>query len=581
MNFDFLRRKEWVWLVVLAVFFVILRLPAVHHPYHQDEYKWPMYANPAISAPGAVVHPPLAELVYRELGPAVGYDNFRFIPFAFGLINLFLIFYLSKLIFNSSKIAFWTAFLFAVSFYSILASLMVDVDGAVMPAFFLIMSIGYFQLRKTNFQFSPKRSKLATGQAIFNFQNWIWMILFIVGAVGGFLVKVSGILPLVAFALDFAIIRGFFADRKRFIKFIELGILLATAAIIVLLLAKLIFPFFPLEKSIDYWEHFWNSSGFLNRGWLQTFVQFAKSVLYTSPLLFLPVFFVDKDIWQKLRPFFFFIFIGLFFYLFAFDFSIGALDRYFQFLIIPLCIISGAVFAKLVGKKEKISKKEIISISAVSFLIFFIQFLNHFTPPLYPKTEWIGRIISLKWNFLFPFMGGSGPIPFYVSFGFMALIWVYSFALVIPSFIKNNFKRQALIGILVLGLLYNGVFAEEYLFGRINGSASKLVYNAVEFIKNNDDIKSIRVYNDNGGFNIMETGKYEKRLYLDPKFGLNQKVASLSAEKGYFLVVDIPHIDSSTVFAKYFASCETIYNQKSGKIETFIYDCKNAPEIKL
>jgi len=565
-----LSKKEFLVFVSILIIFFSLHLFGLHIPYHQDEYKWPMYANPAISAPGAVVHPPLAELVYRELGPRVGYDNFRIIPFAFGLINLFLIFYLAKIIFDK-KSAFWTAFLFTASFYSLLASLMVDVDGAVMPMFFLIMAIGYYKLRETNFQFS-----------IFNFQNLILIILFIIGAAGGFLVKVSGILPVAVFALDFAIIKGFFTDKKRFLKFIGLGVLLALVAVLLLLLAKLVFPFFPLEKSISYWEHFWNSSGFLNRGWLQTFIQFAKSILYASPLLLLPVFFADREIWKKTRPFFLFIFIGLVFYLFLFDFSLGALDRYFQFLVVPLCIISGAVFAKIFGSKEtKLGKEDFIAISIIAVLIFILQFFNHSTPPLYPKTEWISRMLSLKWNFLYPFSGGSGPLPFYISFLFIALIWASTTIFALASLKIKNIKKRALFCILILGILYNGVFIEEYLFGKINGSASKLVYDAVEFIKNDPNIKKVTVYNDNGGYEVMKTGKYEKRLYIDPKFDITSKVATLNQYKEHYFVLNIPSIDPTTIYQKYFDSCKTIYDEVDKFISARIYDCTDAPDIKI
>ena len=81
----------------------------------------------------------------------------------------------------------------------------------------------------------------------------------------------------------------------KIIKYVGFGLLGAVGLVAILFLAKFIFPFFNLEYSFNYWKHFANSSGFLDRGWFQTFIQFAKSVLYTSPLLLLPIFFVDKE----------------------------------------------------------------------------------------------------------------------------------------------------------------------------------------------------------------------------------------------------------------------------------------------
>ncbi|MFH0804152.1 MAG: hypothetical protein V1896_00945 [Candidatus Zambryskibacteria bacterium] len=574
MNFEFLRRKELAWFIVLLAIFAVLRLPAIHSPYHQDEYKWVQYAHPEITLPGTVPHPPLTEFIYaKTLGPLLGDSNFRFIPLIFSVANLFLIFYLAKIIFDpldklrASKTAFWTAFLFVTSFYSVLASLMVDVDGAIMPMFFLIMAIGYFKLKTSGFE-------LREG-------NWKWLVLLIVGAVGGFLIKVSAVLPICALALDFAIEKGAFRDKRKIIKYIVFSFLGAVSLVAVLFLARFVFPFFNLEYSFNYWKHFANSSGFFDRGWLQTFIQFVKAILYTSPLLLLPAFFIDKEIWRKLRPFFFFIFIGLMFYLFVFDFSIGALDRYFQFLVVPLCIISGAVFAKIFRNKEiKLKKEDFITVFIITISIFALQFFNHTVPPLYPKTEWLSRLLSLEWNFLFPFTGGSGPLGFYISFIFMALSYICSAVLAVAICIKKELKHKVFAVILIIGLVYNFSFIEEYLFGKINGSAPKLLYDVTEFIKNDPDIKAVTVYNDNGGYEIMKIGKYRRRLYTSPAFDVNQKISTLNATKDYYLEINIPRIDPNSVFRKYFDSCNVAYRETDKSISATVYDCRNAPDIK-
>jgi hypothetical protein len=557
MSLGFLRKKEFIWAVILVALFIALHYSGLHIPYHQDEYKWVSYSR---SETGAVPHPPLTEFIYVKLGPIVGDNNFRLIPFAFGLVNLFLIFYLAKIIFNK-KTAFWVAGLFTISFFSLLASLMVDVDGAVMPFFFLLMAIGYYKLRVTKYELRST--------------NWKWLALLIIGTIGGFLIKVSAALPICAFALDFAIEKNVFKDKKKIIKYAGFGILGAAALIAVLFLAKFVFPFFNLEYSFKYWLHFANSSSFLNRGWLQTFIQFAKSIMYTSPLLILPAFFIDKEIWKKTRPFFLFIFIGLSFYLFAFDFSIGALDRYLQFLVMSLCIISGAVFAKTFEDKEtKLEKKDFISISIISVSIFVLQLFNQFVPPLYPKTEWIKRVLFLKWNFLFPFTGGSGPTGFYVSFLFIALIWICSIIFAL-SFLKiKNIKKRALFCILVLGLLYNSVFIEEYLFGKINGSPYGLFEDAKEFIVKDKNINKVVVYNDIGGFEIMQTGKYARRMYATPQFEQTY-IDFFKTFSGHILYIDIPKIGDNNFYSDYLNSCKNIYEKKDQYITAEILDCQN------
>lgn len=559
-------RKGFLLFASICVFFILVHIVAIHHPYHQDEYKWVSYSH---NASGAVPHPPLTEFIYLKLGPIVGDNNFRLIPSAFGLVNLFLIFYLTKIIFDKRS-AFWVAGLFTVSFYSILASLMVDVDGAVMPFFFLIMCIGYFKLTS-----SPAhllcRDRWEEDKSLKYFLIWGGIMLF--GAIGGFMIKVSGILPIGALFLDFLIKKSVFSDKKRILKYLSLGLLGVLILIGLLLFAKFVFPFFNLQYSLKYWKHFANSSSFLSRGWLQTFIQLAKSMLYLSPLLVLPAFLTDREIWKKARPFFFFIFIGLVFYLFAFDFSLGALDRYFQFLIIPLCLIGGAVIAKNIKFSYQRSVIEIVSLIMLAIAIFSVQFFKHSTPSLYPKAEWLDRIFSFKWDFLYPFSGGSGPLPFYVSFSFIGIIWICSAIFAIAALIKRDFKKQSVIAILIFGLFYNAVFAEEYLFGKINGSAKRLVADSAEFIKDSHEIKKVIVYNDNGGWIIQKAGKYERRMYATPQFESEYRKI-LKNFSGHVLFINIPKLQEPSFYSDYMNSCRVVYGKTDNYIESKILDCR-------
>ena len=556
----FFAKHEWVIFVLLLLSFLLIRLPAVYSPYHQDEYKWVYYSHPEIIPPGTVPHPPLTEFIYTTLGPILGDNNFRFIPLFFGVLNLFLMFYLSKIIFDK-KTALISAFLFIVSFYSLLASLMVDVDGAVMPFFLLLMFIGYYKLKLVDF-----RWKEASWQAI---------TLLLFGAVCGFLVKVVFAIPIAVLALDFALEKNTFADKRKILKLILYSALGAVCLVLILILSKFIFPSFNLAYSLKYWEHFAN---FGSRGWFQTFIQFVKAILYSSPLLLLPLSFIDKDIFKKTRPILLFLITEVIFYLFVFDFSTGALDRYFQFIIIPLCIVSGVVWSGLQAGIFRIKKSHLVIISAISIFIFFIQFLPHYVPSLYPKSEWLNRFISLKWNFLYPFSGGSGPLGFYISFLFMALSWLVATGGIFMAFWKSQYKKLILVFLMTIGIIYNGIFIEEYLFGSINGYAPRLLHSAVEYIKNNPSISKIIVYNDNGGYDIQSIGKYQRRLYTAPYF--SGQLEYLNQNKGYYFVLDVPRLDPNSFYMPYFNSCKSIYRKVDKKISATVYDCRKAPDIK-
>lgn len=163
----------------------------------------------------------------------------------------------------------------------------------------------------------------------------------------------------------------------------------------------------------------------------------------------------------------------------------------------------------------------------------------------------------------------------------MAIAWVSSASLVVVGFVKPHFRKVTISILISIGLVYNGVFVEEYLFGKVNGFTPKLVYGAVEFIENNPDIKYITVYNDNGGAEVQATGKYRKRLYTDPAFDVNSKVATLNQYKEHYLEIDIPRIDPKSVYRKYLDSCDIIYKQTDHYISATIYDCRWIKDIEL
>jgi hypothetical protein len=556
---DWSRNNTWSVLSIIVIVFLLIRFPAVDSPLHQDEYKWPMIVSPEWQSDTAIPHPPLSQFIYKTAGKIVGFDNdFRYVPLFFGTINLLLLFYFLKR-FYGKKEAIIGSLIWVFSFFSILASLMVDTDGQIMPFFFLIALIAYYHLRQ-------ERGKKAG-----------WFALLALSLIAGFFVKASFVISIGAIGAHFLWSQRNKLTRKQYAKY---GVyVLGGAGILIslLLLSKLIFPFFNLNQTLSYWKHFI----VFDRNWLQTGIQVVKAFFYISPFLVILPFFDLKNVWNKCRVFVFFLLFSFIFYIVLFDFSIGALDRYLQLLILPLTVMASVVLAPIISSSDKNKKKAVFVGVGVALVIFLLQYIPHFVPSLHPKSEWISRVFSLKWNFLYPFSGGSGPLGFYISFLFIALSWFVSMgALVVPYF-KLNYKNLIILFILPVGILYNFGFTAEYLFGLQNGSAPKLLSEVVEFIKNNPEIKKVTVYNDNGGAEIQAIGKYRKRLYTDPAFDVSQKIDTLNQYKEHYLEIDVPKIDPNSVYRRYLDSCEVIYNQVDKSISAKVYDCKDAPDIKI
>lgn len=553
---NYFRLHEFFLISILALVFILIRLPGVSLPLHQDEYKWPMIVSPAYEG-ASIPHPPLSQFIYRTAGYIVGFDtDFRFVPLLFGVINLCLLYYLLRFLYSKRE-AILGSLIYIFSYFSVLASLMVDTDGQVMPFFFLLSLISYFKIKND----SGKK--------------YVWGILLIISCLLGFLVKVSFIIAIGAIIADFLWNYKENVTKHNILKILGVFMGGTFLLIILLYLVQFIFPFFNLKESVVYWRHFL----VYDREWFQTLIQCGKAILSASPLLVLILFFSKKEEFLKVKVLYFFLSFAFVFYIILFDFSLGALDRYLQLMIMPLTILCAISISSLYQNWNAQTRKACIFGLVLGGVIFASQFLPHFVPPLHPKSEWLHRALTFKWNFVYPFSGGSGPLGFYVSFLFMALVWVTSLGALVVSKIKSNYKILSVAFILPIVILYNLVFIEEYLFGKINGHAPKLLENAVEYIKNNSDIQKVTVYNDNGGKEVQDTGKYRKRLYFDPKLNILKKIRSFNEYKEHYFILDIPHLNPDSIYQDYFDTCSIIYQESDKKIIATIYDCKDALDL--
>ena len=556
---DWFKMHEKTTLFILVLLFLATRLGGAGLPLHQDEYKWPIVVNPA-NIGSTIPHPPLGQFIYRTAGSMIGFNtHFRFVPVFFGLLNLLLLYYLMRFLFGRKE-ALIASFIWIFSYFSVLASLMVDTDGEIMPFFFLLALIGYFKIKKT------------TGK-----EKYKWLILLGLACILGFLVKVSFLLAIFAIIADFIWSKKNDISKKDILRYIvRLGFFLGLLTVLLVFSVKF-FPFFKLEESISYWGRF--LIDFSSRSWFQTVIQCIKALLYSSPFLVLVPLLDLKGIFYKAKLFIFFLLFSIVFYVILFDFSAGALDRYLQLLVLPLTVLTTLVIAQIVRTKDRRTKEFFLFGLIIGLILILLQSLPHYVPSLHPKSEWITRIASLKWNFVYPFSGGSGPLGFYVSFLVIGFSWIISLVAVVFAMIKPQYKKLVLIFLLPLGLVYNGLFVEEYLVGHWNGHAQFLLYPAVEYIKNNPDIDKIITFNDNGGHEIRGIGKYGRRLYIDPKFP--GQIDYMNQNKAYYFVLDVPRIDQRSVYRKYFDTCKVLYTEVDKKMSATVYDCHGIPDISV
>lgn len=544
------RAKAALAVVIIAAVFLALRLPGIHLPYHQDEWK-NVAASATVSGAGNFfAHPPLMQMLFVGAYAVLGTDYMRLFPLLFSAASAVLLYFVVRDRSNRRS-AVLSVSLFAICFYNILGSLQPDVDGAILPFFFLLALFAYDKLRRPDIQ-----------------NRGLWSALFILASLSGLLVKLNFILAIAAIILDYL-----WSIRKQaFFRKAAVSLLSFAAFVLVyiglLYLIQRIYPAFSVSLMLDHASQY--SGG---RNWTQIIVQGVKAIYYLSPLLLVPLLFVSRAVLKKTLPFCLYLAVGFIFYFVLFDFSKAALDKYLLFAVVPLAAIVGNILDGLFTREASRRIKWAVVIGlAVALVIVLLNFLPQSVVALYPKDLWFSRVLHGHWNILTPFNGGSGPLGFYVSFLFIASSFIMSILVALVAVFKKSWRVPAVVIVAIIGLSYNAVFAEELMSGRINGSAPQVLADAVAYIGRNDAIKQVLTYNDTGNGPLTLVGKYAGRIYATPEAedGYKQKFAAFD---GQYLVVDIPRFDPAGFYYRFFAQCRVLFESDSANITAKVYDC--------
>src|SRR3989344_6930660 len=308
-----MNKKIWIFVLVASVF-LVARLPAVQQIYHQDEYKWAMQADPV--SDWASPHPPMGKQTLRFTGNILGFENLRFAPLLFSFLCLALIYLTIKKITKKTRVALLGAFLFSINVYSVIASLQIDIDGAILPFFILLSYYAYLQLSAGNKKF--------------------WWAIFGIGIAGGFLTKLSFFIFVGALAVNY-LLDVYYSGQLNVKKIVMNGLKLSG---IFVLLVSVYYYLNPGGTSavVEYGRHF-NSLNFTSRAYFELAFKVLKSLVWLSPLFLLPVIagLLNRDVIKRYRFWYIYLFFNFLFYLVLFDFAKLTVERYLMFLIIPCC----------------------------------------------------------------------------------------------------------------------------------------------------------------------------------------------------------------------------------------------------
>ena len=544
---NLLKNNKW-FLIILAVF-IFTRFLGLGQIYHQDEYRWATIVNPVFEE-SLGSHPPMNRLALGLAGRVLGYDNLRVAPFAFSILNLWLIYLISFKISGNKKTAYVASGLFAVNIYSLISNLQIDIDGALLPFFVLAGYYAYLHL---------------SGREI----TKKWLFIFCAAIAGGFLTKLSFLLFVGAIIAD-QLIGAYYSKEKAGLKIILQKAWPWAAGFLAVSGVFYYFYVTRLGVVIEYAVHF-QSLNFASRAYFDLAFKLFKSVVWLSPLLVLPVVYAlfQKELLKKYRFWFLYLFLNFVFYLVLFDFSTLTIERYFMFMIVPAVLISAELLSGLL-EKRKPRNNFYITVAAIFILIsYLILSLPHDIIPLNPKEAYVDRIKTLDFSFLIPFTGGSGPSGFYFSALFILLGWLVAAVSLALVALKKQ-KELFLTVFIVIGLGYNILFDGEYLFGYLYGSVDKVAKETIEYINSEDTVGQVITYYDIGAYYLRLSGKYHSRFYTAPKRDYTPKIENY---RGQYMVVDFPAIDKGGRYWPLIVRCSLVQQFRDKRIESYVFDC--------
>lgn len=535
-------KNKWLWLLVFL--FIATRFFGLDQLYHQDEYRWVTQVYTAEFGRVDSPHPPVMQSLLSLGGKLFGYDNLRVVPFFFGILNLLLIYVLALRITGSRKIAYIASGFYIINVYSLIAGVMIDIDGTLLP--FLILLAYLFYLKA----FKDGNKKFILPLALV--------------MLAGFLTKLSYILFAGALAVEY--LWALYDEGKFRNQFKKAFWLLGVSGV---LIAGLYILYGKADPRFAEYATNFKFLNFSSRAYFELFLRMFKFFIWLSPLLFLPMVYglFKKEIFRRYRIWYVYALFNFLFYLVIFDFARLPIERYFMFIIAPAVLISADVIYSLL---PKLNKKYFV-FGALGFLLVLVLslYVAYEAMPLNPKEAYIDKIKNLDFNFLIPLTGGSGPIGFYGSAWFILLAWLLC---AVGLFFYKN--KLAVSLFLIFGVGYNIFLSTENLTGAAYGSVNDITKKSVDYVVNNQEIKDVVTYYDAGVYYLKLADKYTGRFYTAPSRDYSQR---LKNHRGHYMIVDFPAIRKDSSYWQLISRCRLDKKFTDKYVNSYIFDCRSLP----
>lgn len=555
------KEKKLYILVLLFLAFILIRTFGLNIPFYADETRWAVVTEmPFSDYMNLIPHPPISILLYKSISMLLGLSTFsiRLFSLIFGFLSLIMVYFIAKNNFGE-KTALYSMIIMVSSFWSVLASLQVDIDGSLLMFIFTLYIYYFIEYVKT------KDKK----------------ILYYLGIILGFglLTKSTSILLVMISGL-------YYLAKEKNLK-----IVIPPFAIISVIGGAIYMSTISLMYSI--WPTFVTRGNIIfhildNISKSFSLLELVYFVIWGTSLFLgiLIISIIDKD--EKYSIFKFWIFITILTYFFIGVPYIAVFDRYLMIIIPPLSIIGGEIL-----KKIRFSAKDgvIIGIVAALSALIFVSLNLHNEYITHNIKNYVSRMLTFNWNFFFPITGGSGP-QFGVSFSSIMISIIISMSLIGIYIIgkaldKKRLAHYSLICFFSVSFTFNLFLVSEYLIHPMHPNYDDGVRKIIEYA-NTHDIKlpvysnevSIAFYlNLTKNMSFHEEGDEKTFIFNYAEVNdirrMEKMNSSIKLNGGTVLIVDYPILDKESMMWKsILKQCnekERIYSKKI--ITGYVFEC--------
>lgn len=578
----FQNKKNYLILFLLLLLAFLIRIPNQTFPFFGDEawhdfvkfHKGAILSVEYESMNGEntlLIDPPLTGWFYLAYSSIFGFSTIilRSTSLIFGLINILLIYFLAKKVFNT-KTAALSVFLAVISFWHVIESYILDRDGNFLIFFYLLIILLYVFYRETK-----NKRYLWLGATISVF----YMFIKVSGAL------ITAILFLIIL-YDNKIFQEIWNNKKHIFNlnlylkssfkkaFLEIfPFVLANIVSYAVFFAGVYFLNKPFFNSLLAQEaiplEFFTAEWTLSAG-----REIIYLIIYGSPLLLglsvLSLLYFNK----KKMLFLFWLLVPIIAYS-KIPYA-GALERYLSVIIPPLCILGGSFLAELsIYKKGKM-----LLLGAASILYFILLNILSAIPVKYLShniSEYALQVTVLKWGFLFPFYGVGGPaflIPFFIL-GMSFILCGIFFILVVFFIKRKNIFYFFLILFIAIGLSFNLYIIQELNLA-VHTPNIRTGFNQILSELPKED--STLIYTNIGALKTYDAIEREYVLIKfsqKDKFYLDNILASITEKGGAVYLLDFPkRFENSKVYEIITRNCRLRKEIKDKQVIIgIIYDC--------